>query len=180
MKKILILSLTVFIALSVCGCEDDRGGLQEAAPRVESYFVGDSEQAPGLDGFLNMQESGELEVHFGQVDVGVVARRYLFVKNTGKSDLKLFSMEMQAGSSPDFLVACLDGGDYRDNCPYSDTNPLEIQPGQNLVVQVSYAPAEVGTDQGGFTLQLNAADHQTLKVSLDGEGVTPEIQVCIT
>jgi hypothetical protein len=180
MKKILTLFLTALVALWACGCEDDHGGLQEAAPRVGSFFVGDPEQTPGPDDYLDMQESGELEVHFGEVDVGIVARRYLFVKNTGKSDLKLFSMEMQAGSSPDFLVSCLDGGDYRDNCPFSDTDPLVIQPGQDLVVQVSYAPAEVGADTGGFTLQINAADHQTLTVSLDGEGVTPEIQVCIT
>ena len=139
MKKILIPFLTAFLALAVCGCEDESGGLQEAAPRVESYFVGDPEQIPGPDDFLGMNESGELEIHFGEVDVGVVARRLLFVQNTGKSDLKLFSMQMESGSSPDFLVACLDGGDYRDNCPYSDTDPLEIKPGQNLVVQVSAA-----------------------------------------
>jgi hypothetical protein len=180
MKKILIPFLTAFVVLAVCGCDDGGGGLQEAAPRVEAFFVGDTGEAPGNDAFLEMTESGELAIHFGEVDVGLVARQYLFVKNTGKSDLKLFSMQMQAGSSPDFLVSCLDGGDYRDNCPYSDSDPLLIQPGQNLVVQVSYAPAEVGADTGGFTLQLNAADHQTLTVVMDGEGVTPEIQVCIT
>jgi len=180
MKNLLSLFLMTVVALWICGCEDDHGGLQEAAPRVESYFVGDAEQAPDSGSFSQMTESGELAVHFGEVDVGVVARRYLFVKNTGKSDLKLFSMEMQAGSSPDFLISCLDGGDYRDNCPYSDSDPLLITPGQNLAVRVSYAPAEVGADTGGFTLRLNAADHQTLTVLVDGEGVTPEIQVCIT
>jgi len=180
MKKVLTLFLTAFVVLWVCGCEDEHGGLQEAAPRVGAYFVGDSGQAPGADGYLDMQESGKLAVNFGEVDVGVVARKYLFIRNTGKSDLKLVSMEMQAGSSADFLVSCLDGGDYRDNCPYSDSDTLDITPGDNLVVQVSYAPAEVGADTGGFELTLNAADHETITVSLDGEGVTPEIQVCIT
>ena len=180
MNKFLSLFLSAAIVVWVCGCEDEHGGLQEAAPRVESYFVGAAEQAPDSGSFSQMTESGELAIHFGEVDVGVVARQYLFVKNTGKSDLKLFSMEIQTGSSPDFLVSCLDGGDYRDNCPYSETDPLLVPPGQNLVVRVSYAPADVGADTGGFTLNLNAADHQTLTVLVDGEGVTPEIQVCIT
>jgi hypothetical protein len=172
--------LFAFAPLALCGCEDERGGLQETAPRVESYFVGDSETSPAADGFLDMRESGELEIHFGQVDVGVVARRYLFLKNTGRSDLKLVSMEMEAGSSPDFLVSCFDDGDYRDNCPFSETETLDVPPGENLVVRISYAPPDVGPDEGGFTLRLNAADHKTLTVHMDGEGVTPEIQVCIT
>ncbi len=180
MKKIPILLLTACAALWACGCEDERGGLQETAPRVESYFVGDSETAPAEGGFLNMNAAGELEIHFGEVDVGVVAHKYLFVRNTGKSDLRLISMEMEAGSSPDFLVSCFEGGDYRENCPYSETDTLDVTPGENLVVRISYAPPEVGADEGGFTLRLNAADHKTLTVHMDGEGVTPEIQVCIT
>ncbi|HUU02600.1 MAG TPA: choice-of-anchor D domain-containing protein [Myxococcota bacterium] len=180
MRQVSKLFTTAVVACAMmltCGCDDDRG-LQESAPRAGSFFVGSNDTAPGLDEFDTTPESSAIEIDFGLVDVSSVAKRYLFVRNTGRSKLLLTAIQMDSGSSPDFVVACLSGGVFVSPCPASTAKPSEIAPGSDLQIEISYAPIEVGSDTGGFSLTCNAVDHQTITVALSGQGVTPEIQVC--
>jgi len=177
--KYLPMLLTVMLAGIVPGCDDDRG-IQESAPRVGSFHVGDSEIPPDIGEFTSTPDSSQLDIDFGLVDVGTVAKRYLFLNNTGQSVLKLTKVEMLDGSSTDFIVACQSGGLFISDCPASADSPVEVAAGSDLIIEVSYAPQDVGSDTGGFDLTTNAADHRVVTVNLNGEGVTPEIQVCAT
>ncbi|MBW1806839.1 MAG: choice-of-anchor D domain-containing protein [Deltaproteobacteria bacterium] len=178
-RAILFLSaLMLFLVAVNCEC-DDGGGVETAAPNVDRFHVGDSETPLPIDQFSDTPESGELSIDFGLIDVDTIGRKYLFFRNGGKSDLILSNVEMNAGSSADFMVACNKAGIFSD-CPITGGETLAIPSGADLVFQVSYAPKDVGLDSGSFVIQLNVPDHKTITVNLNGEGVTPEVKVCIT
>jgi len=170
----------LFVLVLVPGCEDERTGLGTAQPRVDLFHIGETDDPGSLSQFGETPESGEFSIDFGQVDVDTVGRRYLFLNNSGRSNLVVSGVEFADGSSEDFYVSCFHAGNWELGCPYGPENLLEIGPGENLIVQVNYAPQDVGLDQGSFVISMNAEDHKQIAVSLTGEGVTPEIQVCIT
>ncbi len=161
-----------------CDCEGG-GGLTQGAPSVERFYIGGDEQAPDLGSFGQTPDSGELTIDFGLTDVDTIARRYLFLRNGGKSDLVLSELVFEDGSSNDFVAACSSGGPFVE-CPGALGGSISAISGTDLIIQVSYAPRDLGPDQGSFRLTLNAADHKSLTVGLTGEGVTPEIQVCVS
>ncbi len=177
---VLISALVVFVLAVAPACEDERTGLGSATPRVDYFHIGDTDTPVPLSQFGETPESGELAIDFGTVDVDTIGRRYLFMHNSGRNDLKVSGVEFEAGSSDDFYVACFHDGDWQVNCPYSTEYLLSVGSGSDLIVQVNYAPQDVGPDQGSFTIKMNAEDHNEITVNLTGEGVTPEIQVCIT
>jgi hypothetical protein len=163
--------------VSFLHCDDST--FKGVAPKVENSYTGPSATPPSFMDYLPLPDSDELAIDFGRVDVQTIARRYLFLRNEGQGDLKLIGAEFEAGSSSDFLLACRQGGQFVEGCAFSATSPLVVAPGMDLAIEVMYAPAEIGTDTGAFTLRLNTEQHHELKVRLTGEGVTPEIQVCI-
>jgi len=173
-------TLAPFVLFLVPGCEDDRTGMGSAQPRVDLFHIGDSDTPVPLSQFGETPESGEFAIDFGLVDVDTIGRRYLFLNNSGRSNLEVSGVEFADGSSGDFYVSCFHANNWEVGCPYSPDNLLSIQSGDNLIVQVNYAPQDVGPDQGSFTVEMNAEDHDQITVNLTGEGVTPEIQVCIT
>ena len=179
--------LFVFVALlpALLRCECDQGpDITPDQALADRYWVGSSETAPGLDSFSATpagQQPGQAEiaVDFGMVDVGAVADRYLFVHNSGNSPLLVGQVEwLQADAT--FAVACLKGGVFADGCPSSADNPLRAEPGADLVLRLSFAPGEVGARQAELQLHSNASDFPLLLVKLAGQGVTPEIQVCVS
>jgi len=178
-RAVAFLSALVLVILGL-NCECDEGpGLETAAPRIDQIAVGDAETPGPDDEFVETPASGEISIDFGLVDVDTVRQHYLFLHNGGKSALKLSKVEMAEGSSSEFTVTCQSGGVFVD-CPSSAEEMISVEAGQNMVIQISYTPVDVGTDSGSFTVETNASDHETLTVYLDGEGVTPEVRVCIT
>jgi len=76
-NKYLPMLLTVMLAGILPGCDDDRG-IQESAPRVGSFHVGDNEVPPNISEFTSTPDSAELDIDFGLVDVATVANATCF------------------------------------------------------------------------------------------------------
>ncbi len=174
----LLVVLTLYILGMNCEC-DSGGGVEQAAPKVESHHVGDTETTPTADQYTATAENGEITVDFGPVDIETQEHKYLFLRNTGLSELKVFSGQMEEGSSSDYVVACRTTGIFQ-TCPSATDAALIVPAGSDLVLQLTYQPMDKGTDQGRFIVQSNASDHGTLVIDIQGEGVTPQIQVCYT
>ncbi len=170
-------ALWLSISLGAIACDDERG-VQEAAPRADSYFAGDSEAAPDAGLYAATPASDVITVEFGLVDAGTVSKRYLFLRNTGLADLKLLSVDFQADISADFFVSCLRSGVFVPECPITTAEGFEAPPGSDLVFEISYAPVDLGPDEGSFVLISNAVDHRALTVALSGRGVSAEIELC--
>ncbi len=180
-----VLGLACLPAVLNCDCENLPDiTLDEAL--ANRYHVGDSSQPPEtIDDFGDVTSGedpsqGELAIDFGRVDVDTLATRYLFIRNTGEAVLEILGVEWEQGSDPAFYVACREGGQFVADCPYGAGNYLEVTSHGDLVVQIFYAPQQVGQHTGAFVIASNAADFPTIRVSLTGRGVTPEIQVCIS
>lgn len=170
--------LMVVLACVPAGCEDS--AFHGSLPRIDVFHVGPSPSPPGADELQTIPDTDTITIDFGQVDIETVSKRYLIVPNTGTGDLLLSAVDIRPASSEDFLLACLQGGAFEAGCPVDPGAPLTTGPGQQLVVEITYAPSDEGPDQGGFTLVFNTTEHHSLVVELTGEGVTQEIQVCIS
>jgi hypothetical protein len=167
---------TLALAAGAAGCDDER--VDPAAPRIDRFFVGEQERAPDAEQLEAVPDDGVLAIDFGRVDVGNLARRYLFLRNTGRSELRLGAVVPAADTSPDFELRCSAGGPLGP-CPQQGDAPLTAAPGADLVIELGYGPAEVGPDAGAATVFSDAAEHGELELSLAGRGVSPEIQVCL-
>ncbi|MBW1807555.1 MAG: choice-of-anchor D domain-containing protein [Deltaproteobacteria bacterium] len=177
-RRRLVGSLVVVSLIIWLGCQDDT--LHGNTPKIDHFHHGPSDNPPAIDDFNQIPESSEIVVDFGQVDIQTVNRQYLFIRNEGKGSLIISSFDFLSGSSQDFIVACFDNGVFVANCPYSVDNTLSIGPGRDLVFELTYAPVETGVDVGGFVVTFNTTEHHSLTVHLAGEGITREIEVCIT
>ena len=183
-KSILVVLLACLPAMFACDCDNSPDITADEA-LAGRYHLGSSAEAPGSDSFGEVPagdgtKTGQLSVDFGMVDVNTLATRYLFIRNDGNANLNVVGVEWEDDAHPAFAVACLRGGQFDADCPYSDQDYLTIGSGQDLVVQISYSPGEVGEHAGRFTIASNANDYSTLIVDLSGQAVTPDIQVCIT
>ncbi len=171
--------LLLFIFGMNCECEEG-GGLEQGAPKIDNYFIGGDENPPSSIGdYADTPESGEISVDFGLTDVDTINKKYLFLHNSGKSDLVLSDVTITEGSSVDFLVLCNASGQY-SQCPPDASGTISAISGTDMIIQLGYAPKDLGPDEGTAVLSLNASTHKTLTIHMTGEGVTPEIQVCIT
>jgi hypothetical protein len=173
------IALAIGLLWLVTGACDCDANLQQVTPRLEFYHVDMVATPPAsLDQMTAIPQDDLLLVDFGQVDVGNVARRYLFLRNSGTADLDLVSAEIAPNTSPDLLIGCLDGADFLTDCAVGPQAPISITPGRDLIVEIAYAPAEAGADSGSFSLHFNVSLHQVVTVQVQATAVTPEIQVC--
>ncbi|HSA22027.1 MAG TPA: choice-of-anchor D domain-containing protein, partial [Myxococcota bacterium] len=182
LRKASVLWLAGFVLLlGTLACECDGGGnLTDIWPKLEKHFVGQEDVTPALEQYVDVPGSETIALDFGLTDVDIANSRYLFLRNTGNGDLHMAGLTLADGSSGDFAPACLEGGQFRLGCPYDDTHTLVVPAGQDLVLRVTYAPRDVGADAGSFVIHTDAHDHPALTVTLAGEGVTPEVQVCVS
>ncbi len=169
-------SVLVLMALAAA-CEDQR--VSTSAPRIDRFHVSDSQQSPDPSQFESIPEKGTLNIDFGKVEVGSLSEKFLFLRNTGRSDLKLNSVTFGQDSSGDFEINCSAGGPF-EPCPDGTAESLAVIPGSNLTIRVMYGPADRGEDLGEFVVVSNATEHGSLTVSLHGQGVSPEIEVCMS
>ncbi len=181
--RVFTIVLLAISMLGAFGCDCGGGpSLTGSAPRIFDFFSGTSDQAPPRENYSALPESNEIEVDFGLVDTDTIANRYLFLRNDGQADLKLVSVEWESGGPDELILACRINGQYVGGCPCSVEAPVSTPGLSDLVLRLSYAPKNVGSDEDRVTLVTDAVRPVGGKITLRlrGEGVTPEIEVCVS
>ncbi len=161
--------LCVLLGLSLggllAGCEDEvnLGDIRSVAVLGQDWD-NDSVVEP-----LPVDPSGAADhlVDFGQVVVRQRATRVVVLGNdaTARDELIWTSITLESGSSGDFSLELPPGND--------------LPPGQATFFTVVYLPAEDGADSGAVLVETNDPERPTVRVSLGGEGVSPDVQVCL-
>jgi len=109
---------------------------------------------------------------FAATDIGQSSDMGFACTNHGTESLRVVSVGPGAGTSSEFRVGVVGV-------------PRDLGPGEELRVEVSYLPVDVGRDVGSVVVQSqfssSGCDNFTLvSVSLDAEGKTPNYPECIT
>ncbi len=152
------------LLVGLTGCEDDinLGGVRPEVALGQDWdgdgFVDPLPDDPG---------EGDHLLDFGQVVVLQRSTRLVVLSNDAgaKGDLTWSSIELGDKTGPDF---------YLDLPPAND-----LIPGQNTYFTVHYIPAEEGSDSGTVVVRTNDPERPEIVVSLVGEGVTPDVEVCL-
>jgi hypothetical protein len=97
------------------------------------------------------------KINFGGVDVGTSKIKTLKVRNRGKADLEVGAIALCDGTSVEYGV--------------SFAAPATVAPKGSVDVEVSYAPADTGTDRGCLRISSNDPRNPQYEVSLSGRGV---------
>jgi len=108
---------------------------------------------------------GQVTVNFGDVLVGQSKSVDLTVSNKGDFVLKVTKAELGAGTSTEFA--------------YNMAIPLELQPQKDSVISLAYTPTAPGKDLGSVVLTTNVAEGKQYTINLEGNGVQPDIEVCL-
>jgi len=103
-------------------------------------------------------------IAFGNVGQGVTSRRELTIFNNGNEPLSLQNITVDGVSGefaivPDLSIPALSG------------TPTDLSAGTSLVVVVTYAPADLGTDRGNVVILSNDPTRPELRVPLTGNGL---------
>ncbi|RME25148.1 MAG: choice-of-anchor D domain-containing protein [Deltaproteobacteria bacterium] len=159
----------------VAACSDDT--LHGTAARVEDYWAG-PEQTPVDSQRIPIPDDDVIAIDFGQVEVGSLAQRYLFITNRGNANLIVAAVDVSPSTSDDFTVSCIRQGVFQPGCAVSSSDPLVVAPGAELGLGVTYTPSGPGPDAGSVHLSLNTQLHAELRIDLAGEGVERDIEVC--
>ncbi|MBN2493580.1 MAG: choice-of-anchor D domain-containing protein [Deltaproteobacteria bacterium] len=168
-KTIALLAAGVLCAAAslLPGCEDDvnLGGIRPVV------WMGQDWDGDGQVQALPADPEGQADhlLDFGRVVVRQRASLSLVLANqaAAKGALKWTaeSIYLAEGTSGDF---------------YLETPPVnELAPGDSTYLTVHYIPAEEGPDAGTVVIETNDPDHPALAVRLSGEGVSPDVQVCL-
>lgn len=118
---------------------------------------------------------GEIDVRpqtidFGRVEAGQEAAQQLTVRNNGVSDLIVDGFS--TNGSPDFS-ARLDGRELIGAL----NPPIVIGSGEQIVVDVIYAPPALGPDQGALIISSNDDNRPEISVTLTANGAAACIRV---
>ena len=169
MKRFFVLGVCAGLLLLGAGCEDEVrvGGVEPHIDLTQDWDDnGSYEPLP--------QDSGEGDylLDFGQVVVKQKSTKYITITNSPTAEVALsWSQEtgirLDEGSSPDF---------YIDRPPVNS-----LEPGESTLLTVYYIPLEDAVDSGAIILETNDPDYRdrSLVITLAGEGVKPDIQVCL-
>jgi hypothetical protein len=173
-KKFLSFLLPFVFIQAAC---DDTNKLLDISPLIESYFVSPSRNgATGAD-FLVIPESDQIDIDFGTVAVSDMAHRYLFIRNEGRGDLSLLRLEYIPGSSLKFNVACFFQDRFIAHCQQVDGYPISVEPGQDFLVEMTYAPTERGSEEANLLFTFNTLRHGSLGVKLHGNAFSTDCTV---
>ena len=145
MRNIVVTWILGLVLLQALGC-DCGSDLQEATSRADLYFVGSQPTPPDAGEFLDIPEDGIVAINYGTTDIGTVKRRYLFIRNTGQSELEVLNIAYDPTSGLDpFHLRCQSGDQFVSDC----SGPMTYQPNvkdpiqQNLIVHGD--PSQEGT-----------------------------------
>ncbi|MBS1786939.1 MAG: SBBP repeat-containing protein [Acidobacteria bacterium] len=146
----------------------------DAAPGEREMFVtnpnGDSGgQRPfnifSVTGAPAIIDAAPANLDFGNVSTGQSKDLMLIVRNTGQATLTLHP---SGSNNLRFTVI-------------SPALPVSITAGAQQILTVRFAPAAPGAQMGMLTINSNAANHPSLAIALNGEGVgTPAITASST
>jgi len=176
MKSVAALAVA---AILFAGCSEGTG-LQDVVPRIGLCQVHYDSGSPQADAFEPVPADETIAVDFGPTDISMPKRLYLFLQNTGTGDLRLNSIEKAAGFGEQFFVRCRDAGGFTTGaCPGDGEQGPPVAPGDNLVLELEFAPLAVGDDSAGFVVETDAIDHPELTVEMSGKGVERRLLVCI-
>ncbi|MBW1810195.1 MAG: choice-of-anchor D domain-containing protein, partial [Deltaproteobacteria bacterium] len=95
-----------------------------------------------------------LALDFGDVRIGQTATQQVTIRNVGGSDLTIFLLSMESGTSLEF-----------DADPLGNLNEI-LGPGQELLIDVLYKPVDGTTDAGALLINSNDSDESLLRVEL--------------
>lgn len=93
-------------------------------------------------------------LNFGLVSLGDTATQVLTITNTGTDTLLIYSID-------------IDTAVYFVHIP---SYPLQIEPGQNLPLEINFAPQMTGVVNGTMNIHSNDPLHVIVSVSLSGQG----------
>jgi hypothetical protein len=99
---------------------------------------------------------------FGNVLVGGSSTASFTVTNTGSAPMEVASIMLGPATSADFTLGTV------------PAQPFSLPAGGSLVIEVTYAPTDVGPDAGKVEVHTDAGDAE---VQLSGNGVVPDIAV---
>lgn len=76
--------------------------------------------------------------------------------NAGRAPVHIFSMGLEAGSSPDFSIV-------------TSPLPTEIAPGETVAIQFAYTPITDERDQGWFVVESDSAYYNPIRIPVIGD-----------
>jgi hypothetical protein len=156
------------LAFLFVGCGDEVG-LGKVIPEIElsQDWDGDGVAEALPD---DPQQTTDHLIDFGQVVLRQRAVRAVVITNNSdaRGDLSWDAeagIRLLEGTSPDF---------------YLDRPPLnQLAPGESTALVVHYIPLEKETDAGTVVVETNDPDRGRIDIRLTGEGVVPDVQVCL-
>ncbi|MBN1945454.1 MAG: choice-of-anchor D domain-containing protein [Bradymonadales bacterium] len=113
-------------------------------------------------------------VAFGAVPLGTMAVEVVELFNEGEADLTLLDLYMTYDSSEEMGVYTLDGEEFAEG-PYSP--PYVIEPGESMLMEVYYTPANSEPDQATVAIGSNDPDFPIYRLDLGGSLDAPYLTV---
>ncbi len=96
-------------------------------------------------------------LHFGSIPLGFTSSLPVTIRNDGSGTLVV---QPTSSDASDFLGP-------RQN--------LSIQPGEQLVIQISFSPSEIGSRTGMVHLVSNAENDGDVSIPVAGKGISPQL-----
>ncbi|MCC7381626.1 MAG: choice-of-anchor D domain-containing protein [Deltaproteobacteria bacterium] len=118
------------------------------------------------------------EIQFGQISRGSSDSKQLTIRNTGMGDLDLRDVRLES-TSTEFCapeVTALPEG--VTGCALTNLCKV-LKPGEEYVINISYAPVDGGTDTGVIRIVSGDAGRGTVEVPINGVGAGPAICACV-
>ncbi len=94
-------------------------------------------------------------VNFGEVEIGKIETKEIYIRNTGEGSLLIYSVDLTGGS--EFFI--------REDC--TDRN---ITPGSVCSIQITFSPNSEGNKTATITIHSNANNFPTLNIPVSGIG----------
>ncbi|MBW2701351.1 MAG: choice-of-anchor D domain-containing protein [Deltaproteobacteria bacterium] len=168
MTRNLFWFLTFFVAMGFwVGCEDSVN-LGEIQPEA---WLGQDWDDDGQVEVLPEDSSAQADylLDFGKVVLRQRATRIVMLANdvSARGSLKWDEdgIAIVEGSSGNF---------------YLELPPVrELEPGTSTFLTVHYIPMDEGSEEGSISIRTNDPDRSEMILRLMGEGVTPDVQVCL-
>jgi hypothetical protein len=176
MKRFFVLGVCAGLLFLGAGCEDVEhlGGVEPDVDLTQDWN-GDGTfdvvpEDPGEGHFL---------VDFGQVVVGQKATREIRIANLGTRRLDwshVDGIRLGDGTSPDFYLETPPEVNSLKECSKNSTDPECY-----AFILIHYTPLEEGPDSGTIIFTMEDPDYEDgeLIITLAGEGIKPDIQVCL-
>lgn len=117
-------------------------------------------------------------IAFGNVPIGGNASQSVTISNTGEGDLEIHGITL-ASDSPEFCAPeATSIPDGVADCSLINLCRV-LKPGETYTVNVSYSPANGGTDTGVITIVSGDAARGAVEVPINAVGAGPAVCACL-